>query len=234
MAELFFVSMSFADSSRSGDHMTRSRENTSVILAGLAIALGIPALPLSRWENEFAGVKHLLGYELIWWALIAAVLLYVGLVERRPQTSIGFRAPHGRDIIIAIGAGIVILAGTAGIYYGLFPALHISEGSQMNRLIATPFWWRLISVIRAAVGEEVLFRGYSMERIRELTGSMRIASILSCTIFTLEHIGTWGVSHLLIAGFGGVALTALYLWRRNLWVNIIAHFIVDGAAVLLA
>jgi membrane protease YdiL (CAAX protease family) len=39
---------------------------------------------------------------------------------------------------------------------------------------------------------------------------------------------------MLIAGFGGLLLTLLYVWRRNLWINIIAHFVVDGASVLLA
>jgi membrane protease YdiL (CAAX protease family) len=27
-------------------------------------------------------------------------------------------------------------------------------------------------------------------------------------------------------------LTLLYAWRRNLWVNMIAHFVIDGVAVL--
>jgi membrane protease YdiL (CAAX protease family) len=103
----------------------------------------------------------------------------------------------------------------------------------VNRLLATPFWWRFISVIRAAVAEEILFRGYALERLQELTGSLHLAAGLSWMVFTLEHVGPWQRSHLLIAGFGGVVLTLLYLWRRNLWVNIIAHLIVDGAAVLL-
>jgi membrane protease YdiL (CAAX protease family) len=36
-----------------------------------------------------------------------------------------------------------------------------------------------------------------------------------------------------VAGFGGVMLTVLYLWRRNLYSNIIAHWIADGAGFLL-
>jgi membrane protease YdiL (CAAX protease family) len=214
--------------------MAIKNRRTLLSLVGLLLTFGFPALPISRWENEFASVRHLVGYEIIWWALIGLVLLYVRLVERRPLTSIGFRVPGIRDVLIAIPAGVVMLAGLAAIYYVLFPALHLSEGQQMNQLIATPFWWRFISVIRAAVGEEVLFRGYAIERLQELTGSRTVAAVLSCAVFSLAHVGPWGWSHLLIAGFGGVMLTALYLWRRNLWVNIIAHFIVDGVAVLLA
>jgi uncharacterized protein len=207
---------------------------TLLTLVGLLFTLGFPTLPISRWENEFANIRHLVGYEIIWWALIGLVLLYVRSVERRPLTSIGFRAPGVRGVLMAIAVGVVMLAGLAAIYYVLFPALHMSEGQQMNQLIATPFLWRFISVIRAAVGEEVLFRGYAIERLQELTGSRTVAAVLSCTVFSLAHVGPWGWSHLLIAGFGGIMLTALYLWRRNLWINIVAHFIVDGVVVLLA
>jgi uncharacterized protein len=214
--------------------MAIKNRRTLLTLIGLLLTLGFPTLPISRWENEFANVPHLVGYEIVWWSLIALVLLYVRLVERRPLTSIGFHVPGTWNVLIAISSGLVILAGLAAIYYVLFPTLHLSDGQQMNQLIATPFWWRFISVIRAAVGEEILFRGYAIERLQELTGSRTVAAVVSCAVFSLAHVGPWGWSHLLIAGFGGITLTALYLWRRNLWVNIIAHFTVDGVVVLLA
>jgi membrane protease YdiL (CAAX protease family) len=166
--------------------------------------------------------------------MIAGVLLYVLLAEKRPLSSIGFRAIGVWDLVWAILSGVFILMAFAGIYFGILPALHLNEDKQVNQLMATPFWWRFISVIRAAVGEEVLFRGYAIERGQELTGSKTIAATLSCVVFTLAHIGPWGWGHLFIAGFGGLVFTLLYLWRRKLWVNIIVHFIVDGAAVLLS
>ena len=52
-----------------------------------------------------------------------------------------------------------MIAGFAGIYYGVLPIPHLSESTQINELMVTPFWWRLISVIRAAFGEELIFRG---------------------------------------------------------------------------
>ena len=38
---------------------------------------------------------------------------------------------------------------------------------------------------------------------------------------------------MIIAGFAGAILTLLYIWRRNLWVNTIAHFVPDGIGLLL-
>ena len=199
---------------------------------GLLLALGLVSLPFSLWIDEFANVRHLVANEAIWWLYVTGMLVYVLRVERRPLSSIGFRRLGARDIAIGIGAGIAILAALACVYYLIFPLLHWDLSQGMNRLAATPLWWRLISTVRAAVSEELLVRGYAMERLRELSGSRGIAAGVSCAVFTLDHVPTWGWQHLAIAGIGGIALTVLYLWRRNLWVNILAHFIVDAASML--
>jgi len=40
---------------------------------------------------------------------------------------------------------------------------------------------------------------------------------------------TRGPGHLITAGFYGLILTLLYLWRRNLYSNMIAHWILDAS-----
>jgi len=47
-------------------------------------------------------------------------------------------------------------------------------------------------------------------------------------------LGFWSWGHVLIAGFAGIILTLLYIWRRNLWVNMIAHFVPDAVGFLLS
>ena len=205
----------------------------ALTLVGLALTLGCGSLPFGIWDHEFAGVGHLIGNEAIWWALTACVLLFVRFAEKRDMASIGFRAPRAKDAFAGIGVGIAILAGFIAIYRVVFPAFHVSEAQQTGALFAAPFWWRAISVLRAAVAEEVLFRGYPIERVSEATGSRLFAGALSCAAFTLAHVTAWGWAHVLVAGFGGLAVTLIYFWRRNLLSNIIAHTIVDGVAVLL-
>jgi len=91
-----------------------------------------------------------------------------------------------------------------------------------------------ISVVRAGVSEEVLFRGYPIERLLSLTGSRGVAALLPLALFALAHVGSWGWAHLIVAAFGGAMLTWLYFWKRNLWVNIVAHIVVDGVALFSA
>jgi uncharacterized protein len=199
---------------------------------GVVLALGFFSLPVGSWVHDDAGLANRLAFELIVWAWVAGMLLYVARVERRPLSSIGFRAPGVRDWIIAILAGILILALLALILLVVFPALHWSESSQQASILALPYWLNVLIVVRAAVSEEILFRGYPMERLEEMTGSRAIAAVATGAVFTLDHISFWGWHHIFIAGTAGAALTVLYLWRRNIWVNMVAHFMVDAAAFL--
>jgi membrane protease YdiL (CAAX protease family) len=90
----------------------------------------------------------------------------------------------------------------------------------------------------AAFGEELVYRGYLMNRISELAGGSGPAWSLSLVVvsvlFGVAHLyqGISGVATVIAAGllYGG-----LYLWSgRNLWAPIIAHGVYDTVAVLLA
>lgn len=210
--------------------MTTKR--TIFIIVGLLLTLGIGSLPFPVWDNEFADVPHLVFNEAIYWTLVAATLAYIVFVEKLPLASIGFRKPNHRDWLIGIAFAVAIVAGLATLYLVVFPMFGISEDQDIDALTSAPCWWLAISVIRAGVSEEILFRGYPIERLQELTGSRIIAVSLPLIAFALAHVGPWGWSHLAVAGFGGAMFTWLYLWRRNLWVNIVAHCLVDAVGVL--
>lgn len=211
---------------------TSARSGTT--LFGLLVTLGFAALPISRWLDEFASTSHLLAYELIWWAIGAFVIGYVLMVEKRPLSSIGLRRPSAGLLGQGVAFGLLTVLGLALIYFAVLPALHLNEHGTISQLKATPGWWLFISTVRAAVVEELMFRGYALERLNELTRNLPLAAGITWAIFTLEHVGTWGWSHLIVAGFGGLMLTWLYLRCRNLWVVMLAHFIVDGLSLLAA
>jgi membrane protease YdiL (CAAX protease family) len=89
----------------------------------------------------------------------------------------------------------------------------------------------------AAFGEELVWRGYVLNRIAEGLGSIggrfAIAVILSSLVFGLAHYdqGVTGVTENVI---DGVILAFLYLASgRNLWVPILAHGITDTVDCIL-
>ena len=208
------------------------RNRTVQILIGLALTLGAGSLPWPVWDHEFADNVHLLGNEAIYWVLVVATVFYVLRVERLPLASIGLRRPGFADGLIGIAFAVATVAGLAALYFVVFPILGLSEAQQLGQLSAAPGWWLAISVVRAGVSEEVLFRGYPIERLQELTGSKLLALGLPWLVFTLAHAGSWGWTHVIVAGFGGGMLTWLFAWRRNLWVSMFVHCLIDGLAVL--
>ena len=77
-----------------------------------------------------------------------------------------------------------------------------------------------------AIAEEVLYRGYAIERIEALTGSRWMAALIALGAFAAFHYRQ-GLAGIVIAFLLGAILTGFYLWKRNLVANIFAHFLVD-------
>jgi uncharacterized protein len=209
--------------------MTAARRIQIVI--GLLIALAVPFF--HRYLAGTFGAFGPWGSEVFWWLLFAAVLLYVLLVERKPLSSLGYRAPGVLDVVLGVLAGVVAVVGIGIIFQKVLPAMHLSVNQQMSTTLAAPLLFRVALVTRAAFVEETLFRGYGFERIAELTRSPIFAALATWVIFSMAHLTSWGWGQVIIAAWGGLVLTLLYLWRRNLWANIICHWLTDGAGFLL-
>jgi membrane protease YdiL (CAAX protease family) len=64
-----------------------------------------------------------------------------------------------------------------------------------------------------------------------LVARTRRPRVATWMLFTLAHLSGGGAGQVIIAAFGGLVLTALYFWRGNLWANIIAHWLTDGAGL---
>lgn len=91
-----------------------------------------------------------------------------------------------------------------------------------------PAWVILLSILTAGITEEVLFRGYALERLAELTDNLWVSAAISLATFVLTHLSGWNLAHILGVVLPlGVVLTVLYLWKRNLVFVIIIHVLVD-------
>jgi membrane protease YdiL (CAAX protease family) len=83
-----------------------------------------------------------------------------------------------------------------------------------------------LTVARAGLAEEVFYRGYAIERLEALLPNRWLAALIPLLCFTAFHYRQ-GLAGVFVALVLGAILTALYLWKRNLIANIIAHFLVD-------
>ncbi|MFZ2095655.1 MAG: CPBP family intramembrane glutamic endopeptidase [Anaerolineales bacterium] len=95
----------------------------------------------------------------------------------------------------------------------------------------------ITSWTEAAFIEEMFFRGYLINRLMDVAGRERlgitIALLANAIIFGFAH-AYQGLTGVLDTGLAGLLLGLLYLRsRRNLWLPILAHGILDTVGFLL-
>ena len=215
---------------------SESREAVALASCGLAVAVILPLVPIGRWLAPGDSISALLIREAVWWVYAAAVLLWLGLVERLPLSSIGFRRPTGKTLgfaVLGAGALMVVFFIHFGVIVRVFHLDAAAALYQQKIILSRPYWYRVLMVLRAAVVEEILFRGYIIEKVRQLTGSAALAVAVSVLAFTGAHFAGWGLVHLIPVFGAAVIFALLYVWRRDLPCNMLAHFLTDGAGFLL-
>ena len=144
--------------------------------------------------------------------------------------------------LAALGTGAIIaLFAIGGIVIDALGLPPIDVSLVMDYVTESPtsfaLWIVLVAWFAAGFGEELLYRGFLMDRLMRLRG-MRgrkwPAAIIQAALFGLPH---------LYQGWGGVLVTAsigLFLaWLRfanrgNLWACILAHAAVDTIMLSLA
>lgn len=170
------------------------------------------------------------------WLAVVLLLLYVPLVEREPLSSIGIRMPRPKDLLLALAAAVVTIVVGGGLYL-LVHGPGVGAGTQDAQVQATlGVAGRIQVALNAGVVEELLFRAVLIERILWLTRRWWLAGAISVVLFAGSHYVTGSETLLyavIVDGVAGLAFVSLYLLRRNVVSNALAHAITDVVALVL-
>jgi membrane protease YdiL (CAAX protease family) len=216
--------------------MEPATRNLKLAAYGLGAVVLVPLFPIGRWIAPGDSLAALLTHEAIFWLYAVAVLSWLVYAENEPLSSIGLRRPTLKSFLFALAAATTILLIMVFHFAVIVRALHLdttAAQAMQHRILAQPYWFRFCLVLRAAVMEEMVWRGYVIEKTRQLTGNTLLAVILSVVAFTGAHFSGWGMVQLIPVCGAGVVLGLLYVARRDLGSNMIAHFLTDGAGFLL-
>jgi membrane protease YdiL (CAAX protease family) len=112
--------------------------------------------------------------------------------------------------------------------------------SQFNTIrgdMGVLFLWLILSWIYAALAEEMVYRGYLLNRLADLFGRNRFGWLLSLAVssvtFGLVH-GSMGITGVMNTFLSGVLYAAAYLlFGRNLWIPIIIHGVCNSIGFLM-
>lgn len=209
-------------------------------VAGLVIVAGLP----------FAG-EDLFARQLVVVAANAAMLGLVWLGTRlrglgAESLGLSFRWPGYKAMAVGFGKSLVVLVlGLAGFMLGSIVMANITGIPQQADVsgynyLAGNLPLLLVSLaaiyVVSSLGEEVIYRGFLIDRIERLLGSARgatwIAVIASSLVFGAAHFG-WGPVGVVQTFFMGLAFALCFIWfKRNLWILVVAHADMDTALIV--
>ena len=173
----------------------------------------LPAAP-GKWDlilNQAPG-----------WLLWGYVLVAVRRIERLPFESIGLRRPTLSSVADGIlGATIVLLVSRL-----LFGRNVPGELASPNSTV-----FLIYLSIMAGIIEETFWRGYAIERIAQATGHRWLTGLALALGFALVHLATYGPTDAAKVLVPAAGFTVLFLVRRDLISNIVAHSLYNIAAI---
>jgi membrane protease YdiL (CAAX protease family) len=207
---------------------TGSRGWTAIGLL-TALFLGPVFLALYRLARPEITTFNVTLRELTILAMAGLLALIIRFGERLPWSSVGLARPRAGNTALWVLITLLGAAAAVALAFGVIhlldlrPAFKSPDALAFERL---PPWVILLVVMRAGFVEEFFYRGYAIERLEAMSSSRFVSAGLPLLLFAVVHYRQ-GWAGILIALFTGAVLTAVYLKKRNLWINVTAHFLVD-------
>jgi membrane protease YdiL (CAAX protease family) len=168
--------------------------------------------------------------------LVGSVWLIRYLLRNGPVSAaeMGWLRPSRRTF----GWGLLCLLG---LFFGMVFLylirgwLKLDDGlSQIGARAAHPIWMLFMFSAVAAISEEIVYRGVLIGWLARITGAQWSGALLALTLFALSHVGNWGWNYVILAAVPGLVLTLFFVWKRDLGVCMIGHFLLDFIGLLAA
>ncbi len=197
-----------------------------VAVSAAAFGLELALKDVLPWGDEARGVIAVLAG--------AGSAIWVTLYRGRTLGDLGFYRPKRFWTLpfwaIGIKAAFVIAQGAAASVLGQLYDLPQPDMSRYDFIRGNPLGaigMALALPIVAAVPEEIVYRGFLIDRFARLIGGGRLgialAALLQALVFGSIHF-QWGVGGVIFASvMGAVWGFAYLLCGRNLWIVILAH-----------
>lgn len=207
-------------------------------LVGLSIALlGAPVLTAPPFQALFEAAGSQYGAVFVGqsclWLLLGLTLAVLVFGERERLAAIGLKPPRARSLLLGVGVGVGAYAALLAITLGLIQAGLFDNKQASAAVLDWPLWLRLYAALSAGLVEEILYRGYAIERLTALLGRRWLAAIVAIVAFALAHAPFWGLAGIGVPLFGGVFFTLIYLWRRDLILCMCAHAFIDVVSLVI-
>jgi CAAX protease family protein len=210
-------------------HFSRVLVGLSITFLGPVLLIAVDGL-VGKPDDVLTRIAGLLYL----WVLAGSVVAIVVRWEKLPISSIGFHL-NWRSIFWGLGLALVFQFLVAPLLYSMIQKMGTSGfETGLARLAPRPVLFLLFAALTGGVTEELLFRGYAIERLAWITGKYWLAGLISTTLAALLHLPMWGWGPVATFFISGGMMTIFYIFTRDLLACMIAHVIIDAAGIIAA
>jgi len=200
-----------------------------VVIFGIDFILRDVLLP-ERPSDAYIGMA----VTVEWLVLLVLLAFWIPRVEGDKLRSIGFGNLKWKHLWMGVLTYFVLLVAWIGSYFAL-KAIGLEGLRSLQPMIRGHGFPVLFSLfLTGTFLEEILYRGYLIERSTSLTGRSWLAGLISWTAFTFVHLKFFGLGPTLDVGVLSAGLVALYLKERSIWPCIVVHGINGAFSFLIA
>src|SRR5262249_38747093 len=206
-------------------------------IVGLGLAFGGPPFIASVSESpaNSGGIptaELLSQFGLI--AICAAVLATLLVWEKQSFLAVGLQPLRWHSLVWGLALTCFFVFAFSPMAFWLLQHLRLSGfDAGLTKLAILPVWYLIIAVVIGGTVEEILYRGYAVERLASLTGSYWFGGLVPVLAFGLAHVPLWGWGPAMTTVLSGGVLTLFYVWTKDLNANIIAHVATDFVGIVL-
>ena len=198
--------------------LARPATALGMVLALVALPL-LAALPLEIGDLAAIALKG---------ALVAAIVVIVLGSEGAPLSSIGVARPR----LVDVGWTLVVTVLGVGAFVATGPLVSALDLPVREGIPTPSLAIGIASAVTAGVTEEVLFRGYPIERLIDAGYRPLAAGGLTWAAFTVAHAPSYPAGNLVQIALVALLFTAVYVRTRSLVPVVAGHVLVDLVGVL--
>ena len=202
-----------------------------LLVAALALA-GMSGLVQVLPHLTHAPVSAILLREAV--LIVASIALLAALTRAGtvPPATMGLRRPAMSTLGWGVAAAFASLLISVAMLV-VMSTLGIQQNSKVLAAVGhLPALLLVLIALTAAISEEIVFRAVALTHIAAASGRVWIGAAVSLAAFALAHQSGWGWSQVLFAAAPGLVLTLFFVWKRDLGICVIAHFLTDLVGLL--
>lgn len=189
---------------------------------------------LATWilANIFIGISFT--FSSYFWTLFPLSIMVLIYISWKSDVDLKLRKLKFHNVIIGIISGtcLYVVFLTTYVIIANFLPYFVPFVQDLYTVVGPKQWWHYVLLFIIIPGEEIFWRGYIQNKCIQMY-SPKLAVFVASALYAIAHIWSGNVMLVAAAALSGIVWGYLYVWKKNLTVVILSHFIFNLFLLLI-